>query len=120
MSEFPQRLKQLRVERGLTLKELAGILDTTESTLSRYENGNNSPGVPMLLEMAELFGCSVDYLLGESNDRRTAEEVLKKYYQDGVSLEEVFDKFEAEYKGEKLTREQIVDLFKILDIIYSK
>lgn len=62
-----ERLKSIRKEKNLTLKELALKLNTSPSVLSRYENGKNIILVPFLLGYSKIFNISIDYLLGKSN-----------------------------------------------------
>lgn len=70
METFPTRLKELRLEKGLTLKELSENLNTTNTTLSRYENSLREPKVYTLKEISNYFNVSVDYLLGNTDERK--------------------------------------------------
>lgn len=66
---FAERLRTLRQRLGLTQQELADQLGIHRATYGNYEAGNRDPDFDTLLQMAEFFGCSVDYLLGrESRD----------------------------------------------------
>lgn len=58
-----------RVKAGLEQKDLAEKLGTSVKTVSRWENGEVPPYGQKLVAMRELFGCSIDYLLGVSEDR---------------------------------------------------
>ena len=62
------RLKELRLERQLTQKQLAQKLGITQQTVGYYEQGINQPSHDMLIQMADFFECSTDYLLGRSDD----------------------------------------------------
>jgi len=57
-------IKEARKQRGLTQSELAKMLKIKESTLSGYESGDHDPKSWMLVEIAQICGVSVDYLLG--------------------------------------------------------
>lgn len=63
------RLRQLRKERGLTLKELASQTNMALTTISSIESGQNNLTVDNALLFANYFGVSTDYLLGKSNIR---------------------------------------------------
>lgn len=52
-------IRQLREERGLTLDELAFEADTTKSSLSRIENGTQTPSLGMLCAIATQLGVKV-------------------------------------------------------------
>lgn len=64
MSIFAQRLRELRQEKGLSMKQLAKELDTTDAAISNWENGINEPRISYLKAIAQYFGVSADYLLG--------------------------------------------------------
>lgn len=59
-----ERLKELRVERGLKLKEVAERLNVTIRSISRYEDGTREPSVELIIKFCKLYGVSSDYLLG--------------------------------------------------------
>lgn len=58
------RIRELRRERGLTLKKLGQIIGVAESTMCQYETGKRQPGNETLLKLGELFDVSVGYILG--------------------------------------------------------
>lgn len=59
-----ERLKELRVKRGLKLKDVAAALDVTIRSISRYEDGTREPSVEMIVKFCKLYEVSADYLLG--------------------------------------------------------
>lgn len=63
---FPQRLRQCRKQKGLSLKELANEFGISHSTLSKYETGSRRPDPETLIMLAKYFNVSTDYLLGLS------------------------------------------------------
>lgn len=68
MEIFCKRIKELRIESGLTQKELAKKLNTTNSAVCDWEKGRTQPDLQMLKNIANLFDVSTDYLLGRSQD----------------------------------------------------
>lgn len=54
---------KLRTEHGMTQAELGAKLNYSDKTISKWERGEAIPDAFVLLEMAEIFGVSVDYLL---------------------------------------------------------
>ena len=68
---FSKRLKELRLERGQTQKELANAIEVGRTTVSEYESGKIVPKQEGLLKIANHFNVSVDYLTGVSNERAT-------------------------------------------------
>ena len=68
MEIFCKRIKELRIESGLTQKELAKKLNTSNSAVCDWEKGRTQPDLQMLKNIANLFDVSTDYLLGRSQD----------------------------------------------------
>ena len=62
---FGKRLKELRIERGLSQRALGDIFGVCNQTISFWENGSREPDLDNLLNISKYFGVSVDYLLDE-------------------------------------------------------
>ena len=62
-----ERLKELREAGGLSQQKLAALLGVGQSTVGMWESGKNKPESGTLIKLSEIFGVSVDYLIG--NDR---------------------------------------------------
>ena len=62
------RLKELRRARRITQLKLAMDLHMSQNTISRYENNEREPGIRELIQIADYFNISIDYLL-ERTDR---------------------------------------------------
>jgi len=101
MAYFYKRLKQLREERGWTQDEIAEKLGVSRPTIAGYESEekNRIPREETLLKIADLFGESIDYLLGRTNDRsKVAEEAaLYMAHRHGKRSIEVDDEEEEDY-----------------------
>lgn len=61
---FAKQLRLLKDQRGLSQKEIADRLDTTEATISRYVSGDRTPNIETAVELASLLGVSMDTLCG--------------------------------------------------------
>lgn len=72
MVELGKKLRELRVERKLTQKQVAQRLGVTASIISAYENDIRQPSFDSLVKLSRLYNVSTDYLLGVSS-RRTAD-----------------------------------------------
>ena len=68
MEIFTERIKECRKKAGLTQEQVAEALEIGYSTYRHYEYGNRMPLVTDAAKMAELFGVSLDYLAGLSED----------------------------------------------------
>ena len=64
--DLGSKIKELRIEKGITQKKLAKLLHVSPSTLSCYENNRYEPPLYILCAIADLFGVSTDYLLGRT------------------------------------------------------
>ena len=63
-----KRLKELRLERNLTQKQLAELLGTTNSAVCDWERGRTQPDLQMLVCLARVLEVTIGYLLGIEND----------------------------------------------------
>lgn len=70
-----ERLRTLREERGLSQQKLAACIGTTQQNIHRYENGHNEPDIATLMQLADFFQTSIDYLVGHTDIRRKMEAV---------------------------------------------
>lgn len=57
---------------GITQEELAKKVDKSKKTVSNWETGRRSPQATDLEKLSKLFGCSTDYLLGLTEERKTS------------------------------------------------
>lgn len=64
MSEFGQSLASIRVYRGLTQAQLGELSGIPKNSISRYENGETTPGIDMARRLADALDCSLDMLSG--------------------------------------------------------
>ena len=56
------RIRELRLERDLTQKELAEKISSTSKNIWAYENSIAIPPLDVLIKLADFFQCSIDYL----------------------------------------------------------
>ena len=64
MDTFSQRLRELRLDKKLSMKQLAKEINTTDAAISNWENGVNEPKISYVISIAKFFGVTSDYLLG--------------------------------------------------------
>lgn len=68
---FPERLKQLRKEKGLSQIMLAKELGVSGGTVAMWETGKRKPQFEMFDKLCTFFDRSMDYILGTSDDDRS-------------------------------------------------
>ena len=84
MTNYSNRIKELRVARSMNQEQLADALGLTKQAVSQYERGVRKPSVPVLEALCDFFNVSSDYLLGKDDVtlRYVDSEGIKKL--DGV------------------------------------
>ena len=64
MNQFcAEALRKLRIEKGLTQRELAAMMYVTRSTVARWESGKRLPDAMMLAQLAEILHVDINRLL---------------------------------------------------------
>lgn len=67
------RIRELREQNGLSQKEVAAELGMQLTQYRRYENGERKPAIDFLIQLANMYGVTLDYLVG-----RNAEDMAAK------------------------------------------
>ena len=101
------KIRELRNKIGLTQKELADKLHKSESAIRMWELSKSEPDLQSINELAEIFGVSVDHILG-------------KPIEDNADLIE--DKLKIALFGNdiKVTEEMWQELLKFADFLKDK
>ncbi len=71
---YYKRLKDTRIDKDLTQKQIAEILQTTVPAVSDYENGKNMMGIDKYIKLAKYYQISLDYLAGIIEEERPLNE----------------------------------------------
>ena len=84
VSDYCERLCELRTEKGISQKEAARDLSVSQALLSHYERGIREFGLDFLNRAADYYGVTTDYLLGRSDSRSGLNsEYLEDRTEDG-------------------------------------
>ena len=65
MSKFKERLKELRIEKGFTQKQISQVLNISEDSIYNWEKGRSEPSITDLINLAILLDVTIDYLVGK-------------------------------------------------------
>lgn len=84
---FGNRLKELRLERGLQQEDIAKILNIHRATISRYENNQREPDVNTIINLAQYFEVSSDWLLGITNIKVS----IEKLNNHAINLQKIYE-----------------------------
>ena len=68
MMAYYRRLRELREDHDKTQRDLAAVLDMPQSQYWRYEQGYRDLPSDILIRLAEYYGVSTDYILGQTNN----------------------------------------------------
>lgn len=91
--KFGDNLRNIRVQRGLTQKQLADSLGTSQSAVAMYESSRREPDFSTVQRFADFFGVSMASLLPlhDSMDQAVASSIAESFNQN-PKLKELFDK----------------------------
>ena len=70
-----KNIKALRMQKGLTQKELADLLHVTSQAVSRWEKGDVEPSIDTISEMASIFEVTTDEIIG-GPDKKPKPEIV--------------------------------------------
>ena len=65
-----KRIKDLREDKDLSQKEIAKILNMSQTGYSKYEVGTNDIPTKILIKLAQFYNTSVEYLLGLTDNKK--------------------------------------------------
>ena len=65
-----RRIRDLREDVGLNQTKVAQHLGMSQTGYSKYETGENDVPTAILIKLARFYNTSVDYLLGETDERK--------------------------------------------------
>jgi transcriptional regulator with XRE-family HTH domain len=68
MNSFGKKLAECRKQKGLSQKELAGLLHTSHTVIGKYERDEMTPSIEAAKKLSKLLDTTVGYFLGETED----------------------------------------------------
>lgn len=122
MTSVGKRIAQLRKERNLTQEELAKVLGVSRGAVSMWEIDQRTPDPPILQQIANYFGVSVDYLLGRTDERRP---FLEENRPSNPEIRELVEKMQMQFRTDpSLTEEEkkaiIDDITRYFEFLVEK
>lgn len=106
------RIKELRESKGINMKETARLLGIPYTTYVNYEKGLREPTSEMLIQIADFYNVSIDYLVGRDCDAQRKEIVTQMSENQNVLRIAARD---GSYHVRKLSDQQLAALKAILD-----
>ncbi|HBJ1648630.1 helix-turn-helix domain-containing protein [Clostridium botulinum] len=112
------RLKELRIEKNLLQKDLANFLNITTSAYGYYEQGKRIPDSDTVKKIADFFNVSLDYLIGNSDIKESAEILINNNLSTKANNSPIDDKLIEKLKN--LDDESKKELEKYMDLLKLK
>lgn len=71
MDQINERLKEMRLNAGMSQEELASKLNVSRQSVSKWETGDSLPDILKLKQLSKLYDVSIDYIVGNTEfDRK--------------------------------------------------
>lgn len=124
--KFNERLRILRHDLGLTQTDLSKKLGVGRTTISEYEKGKIVPKKDGLIKLANIFGVSVEYLLGLTDEELPLYNNEKENLNKSIRVEDHIlacmskikhtdlDEYNIIYKNRKLNKNQLELMYEEL------
>jgi transcriptional regulator with XRE-family HTH domain len=113
---FAERLKQLRIQKGLSQTELANRVNMHNTHISRYERGESSPSSKALKALADCLDVSADFLYdGDNTDAAVADfedKDLLKMFKQAEKLSKKDKELVKQFLGSFLKKKEMEELIK--------
>ncbi len=72
-----ENIRNLREDKDKKQRELAEYLNVSQNTYSQYETGVLSLSPETLIKLANYYNTSIDYLLGQTNEKKPYKRIKK-------------------------------------------
>lgn len=105
--KLSDRLKKLRAEKGLYQKDVAAAANIDRTTYIKYEKGTSNPDSETLTAIANLFGVSVDYLVGKQTPSKQQPKGVKIPVFGRVAAGIPIDAIEDILDYEEITEDEV-------------
>lgn len=81
-------IRELREAKGINMREAARLLDMPYTTYVNYEKGLREPTSEVLIQIADFYGTTIDYLVGrENSEKLTVKKILnRKQFSDAPNI----------------------------------
>ena len=104
---YYQRLRDLREDRDMTQAQVAKYLGTTAQYYGKYEKGERELPFSRAIQLADLYGVSLDYIAGRTKLKEQKETELS---DEGLNIAFIYDRLSERNKGKlELFSKQLYD-----------
>lgn len=104
-----ENLKALREAAAVSQKQLAEAIGVSQQSINKYENHNIEPDIETLIQIADFFDTSVDYLIGHTSVRHKIENVTA--YELNAEESRIVDGFRNLSKKQKACISTVINSY---------
>lgn len=84
---FGEKIKMLRIEKGITQEKLGNIIGVSDRVIGYYESNNRFPKDDLILKkIADYFNVSLDYLLGRTESKEFIKNIDEKLKANDIAI----------------------------------
>lgn len=94
VKDFSKKLKEARIEKGLSQRSLGLSIGLSDKTISSYESSRSYPSLDILKKLTEELGKSFDYFLSSEGERDALLERIKDLERENSVLRDIVNKEE--------------------------
>ena len=120
LSEFGEKLRYLREQKGLTQKQMAETLGISLRSYVSYENRTSYPKDSMVYQrLAEFYGVTTDFLINEK-DQFVADALDKYGYRGRIQAQRILNATEALCAGGSLSEDDEEAFYRHMSKIFDR
>ena len=105
------RLRELRAQKGVNQDTVAEACGISRVGLARYETNQRIPQVKIAARLADYYGVSVHYLLGEEDTKKESSQAQEKAPADDPLTEQIMA------KARTMNEDELRQLLRIMDAV---
>jgi len=105
-----ERIKNLRKSKGYSQEQLAKIVNTTDKTISKWENNRLEPNITSLTLLSNVFNISIDYLVNGKNYKNSSYEYLDVFLKSAQEFIKNSNNYAMAYREIENYASQIVPI----------
>jgi transcriptional regulator with XRE-family HTH domain len=76
---FGERVRNLRLEKEMSPKQLAKMLGVSKTDIYYLENGYTEPGLKMIVQLIEIFNTTSGYLTGTEGELTERQKLIREF-----------------------------------------
>lgn len=123
MTNIGVKISELRKNKNMTQMELADQLNISFQAVSNWERGNSMPDISKLPELAQLFGVTIDEILGEKSEllnsvaNNQTQEYMENHSVTSEQINDIAPILKPEQVDEIVEKTSIHNLCEVVDLL---